>query len=311
MKRPRLFLFLALITIATLALAGCSAAATPQASTNKGFAADGSGAARESLGTAPSVAPGAPGAPVPAATPAPVGTVVAGNTTSATSERMIIKTGVFTMVVKDVQESLSAITALAEASGGYVMSSKSGKSGDRLYATIVIKVPVTTYEGSMDSLRRMAVEPPTESSTGQDVTEEFADVDAQVRNYQASEKQLLNLMDRAQTVDEILKIQAQLTTIRGQIERLQGRMQLLSRSAAMSTITVNLTPFVDEPVVKTGTDAWQPNETLKAAARAMVSVAQSLGDIVIWLAVFSPICLIPLVILWIVWKLFRRITRRK
>jgi hypothetical protein len=290
--------------IVTLAAAGCSAAATPSASSNKGIAPDASGGARESLGAAP------PGAPVPAAAPAPVGTVVAGGSTSV-DEHMIIKTGSFTMIVKNVQESLSAITALAEASGGYVMSSSSSMKGELPYANIVIKVPVTAYEGSMASLRKMAVQPPTEISNGQDVTEEFADVDSQVRNLRATETQLLAYMQKAQTIDEILKVQAQLTNIRGQIERLQGRLQYLSRSAAMSTITVNLQPFVDKPIVQTGTDAWQPGETAKSAARALVVIAQRLADLAITLIILSPLFLIPLAILWIAWKLVRRLTRSK
>lgn len=303
MTRPRLAVFLVLTVIMVLAVSGCAAAVTPQTS-NRGTAPDAYDGSRESLGASP-MAP-----PALMATPAPAATVVAGSSTSV-DQRMIIMTGSFSMVVKDVQESMAAITTLAEASGGYVMSSKSGKSGDLLVATIVIKVPVTSYEASMAALRKMAVEPPTESSNGQDVTEEFSDLDAQMRNLQATEKQLLNLLDRAQTVDETLKVYSQLTNIRGQIERIQGRMQYLSKSAAMSTITINLRPFVDAPIVKTGTEAWQPAETLKAAARALVSVAQSLGDVAIWLIVFSPVCLIPLIILWIVWRLVRRFRKGK
>ena len=143
-------------------------------------------------------------------------------------------------------------------------------------ATITIKVPADKFETVMESLRKLALEPPTENVSGQDVTEEYADLEAQLRNLQATEKQLLNLLDRAQTVDDTLKVYNQLTNIRGQIERLQGRKQYLERSAAMSTITVNLRPQVEKPIVKTGREAWQPSATFTRRLCAFVSVLQVL-----------------------------------
>lgn len=240
----------------------------------------------------------------PAATPAPAAGQGGGST--AVGDQMIIKTGTMGMLVKDVQETLATITAMAVKVDGYVVSTRTSREGEKTVGTISIKVPAGSFESTMDSLRKLAVEPPTESSSGQDVTEEYSDLEAQLRNLQATEKQLLNLLDRAQTVDDTLKVYNQLTNIRGQIERLQGRMQFLQKSSAMSTITVTLRPVEDKPIVKTGTEAWQPGETLKEAARTLVSVAQVLGDLAIWAVVFSPVCIVPIVFLWIIWRLTRR-----
>jgi hypothetical protein len=247
---------------------------------------------------------------LPSAPPAAAPTAVSekGGTagSAAVGDRLVIKTGAITLVVKSVDEALGTVTSLASTSGGYVISSNSGAQNSLLIATIAIKVPADKFEAAMATLRALALEPPTESVNGQDVTEEYADVDAQIRNLQATEKQLLNLLDRAQTVDDTLKVYNQLTNIRGQIERLQGRMQFLARSAALSTITVSLRPQVEKPIVKTGREAWQPSTTFTEAARSFVSVLQVLGDLGIWALVFSPVCLIPLVVLWILWRLTRR-----
>ena len=78
----------------------------------------------------------------------------------------------------------------------------------------------------------------------------------------------------------------------------------------MSTITVSLRPVEDKPIVKTGTEAWQPGETLKEAARTLVSVIQVLGDLAIWAVVFAPVCIIPLLLVWIIWRLARRRGKR-
>ena len=261
-----------------------------------------------SSGTSPSA--GTDRGALPSLPPAAAPTVVAEKVSQAGStavgDRLVIKTGNITIVVKSVEDALGTVTSLATTSGGYVVSSSSGTQNSLLIATIAIKVPADKFEAAMATLRALALEPPTESIGGQDVTEEYADVDAQIRNLQATEKQLLNLLDRAQTVDDTLKVYTQLTNIRGQIERLQGRMQFLERSAALSTITVNLRPQVEKPIVKTGREAWQPGATSTEAARSFVSVLQVLGDLGIWALVFSPVCLIPLVVLWVLWRLTRR-----
>ena len=251
--------------------------------------------------------PSAPPAPA-AATPSAEKGLAAGNGAGSTAvgDRLVIKTGTITIVVKSVEESVTTVTSLATSSGGFVVSSRSGTENEKLVATITIKVPADKFEATMETLRKMALEPPTESINGQDVTEEYADIGAQLRNLQATEKQLLNLLDRAQTVDDTLKVYNQLTNIRGQIERLQGRMQFLERSAALSTITVSLRPQVEKPIVKTGREAWQPGATFTEAARALVSALQVLGDLGIWAVVFSPVCLIPIIILWVLWRLTRR-----
>jgi hypothetical protein len=254
--------------------------------------------------------PAAP--PIPAATQVAEKSLAPGNAagsgagSTAVGDRLVIKTGSITIVVKSVEEAVNAVTSMATAAGGYVVSSKSGSENEKLVATLTIKVPADKFEASMATLRAMALEPPTENINGQDVTEEYADLDAQLGNLRATEKQLLNLLDRAQTVDDTLKVYNQLTNIRGQIERLQGRMQFLARSAALSTITVSLRPQVEKTIVKTGREAWQPSDTFTQAARAFMSALQVLGDLGIWAVVFSPICLIPLVILWVLWRLTRR-----
>lgn len=221
-------------------------------------------------------------------------------------DRLVIKTGNITIVVKSVEEAVGTVTSMATTAGGYVVSSKSGSENEKLVATLTIKVPADKFEASMATLRALALEPPTGIINGQDVTEEYADINAQLGNLRATEKQLLNLLDRAQTVDDTLKVYNQLTNIRGQIERLQGRMQYLERSAALSTITVSLRPQVEKAIVKTGREAWQPSETFTQAARAFMSALQVLGDLGIWVVVFAPICLIPILILWILWRLTRR-----
>jgi hypothetical protein len=114
------------------------------------------------------------------------------------------------------------------------------ESESRQTATLALRVPGGRYDDAVDELRRLAVRVDEESSTGQDVTEEFADLGAQLRNQEAAEVQYLELLKRAQSVDDVLKVQTRLTEVRTQIERLKGRQLLLQRRAEMAQIELTL-----------------------------------------------------------------------
>ena len=156
------------------------------------------------------------------------------------AERMIIRTANMALVVEDVNAALQKINNLATANGGYVINSNIQEDQNRLYASIYFRVDADKFNDTLQALRLLAVDVRNESTSGQDVTEEYVDLDAQLRNLQASESQLLDLMNKAGSVEEILKVQQQLTSTRGQIEQLQGRMQYLKESAALSSISVSL-----------------------------------------------------------------------
>jgi hypothetical protein len=93
----------------------------------------------------------------------------------------------------------------------------------------------------MSSLRGMADEVTAENTSAQDVTQEYTDLNSTLTNLQATEAQLLEIMKKAVTVDEILAVQTQLTNTRGQIETTKGRMQYLEQTSATSLITISLT----------------------------------------------------------------------
>ena len=155
-------------------------------------------------------------------------------------ERMIVRTGDMYLVVEDVATSLEQIARLAETYDGYVVSSNSWQDGDRMMGNISIRVAVVYFNTAIQSLRDMAVEVERVSTSGQDVTEEYVDLSARLSNLEASEAQLLNLMEQAGTVDEILEVQRELTKTRGEIEQIKGHMQYLEQSSSTSLIQIQL-----------------------------------------------------------------------
>ncbi|MBI4322616.1 MAG: DUF4349 domain-containing protein [Chloroflexi bacterium] len=220
----------------------------------------------------------------------------------ASWDRMIIRTATLSIVVKDVENSLNAVRDIATSAGGFVAQSNSRFEGERMVANVVIQVPSAAYENSIQQIRRLAIKVETENGTTQDVTEEFTDLESQSRNLRATEAALLRILDRAERVEDILAVQRELTSIRGQIEKIQGRMNFLSRRTEMSTITISLVP---EAFAGRGKSGWKPLETAAQAWDASLLVMQRLADVVIVLVVFLW-WLIPIVALFIfAWRAYR------
>jgi len=123
-----------------------------------------------------------------------------------------------------------------------------------------------------------------ERADAKDVTEEFTDLEAQVRNLEAVEAQYQGFMKRANTIDEVLKVQQKLTEVRGQIERLKGRMAYLERQSDMATITATLLPEAAEKPQET---VWRPGKVAQEAWEASLRFLEGIATVVIVVGVFS------------------------
>ncbi len=181
------------------------------------------------------------------------------STQSIPSERMVIRSAYLALVVEDVGASLVQITSLADAFGGFVVNSDIREDKNRLYASVSFRVDSTRFNEALQALRTLAVDIRSESTSGDDVTEEYVDLNAKLRNLEASEAQLLELMKQAGDVKEILEVQRELTDTRGEIEQIKGRMQYLEQSSALAFINVSLEQskltvefFADPRTVKEG-----------------------------------------------------------
>jgi PKD repeat protein len=151
-------------------------------------------------------------------------------------QRMIVRTSNISLVVSDMEK----ITKLAEDNQGYVVTSNQWKENETILGTITIRVPVGEFDNAMSTLRGMAVEVTSENTTSQDVTEDYVDLNADLTNLEATEAQLLQIMTKADKVEDILAVQEQLTNTEGQIETTKGRMQYLEQTSATSLINISL-----------------------------------------------------------------------
>jgi len=227
-----------------------------------------------------------------ASAPAAIGGAAANSAQAqADAERLVIRNATLKLLVKNTEEDMSAVTKLVAEMGGFVNSSSTTKFDKGVQATLVLKIPSQKFDETMDRLRKLAIEVQSETISGQDVTAEFSDLDAQTKNLEAAETQLRGILAKTDKAEDVLKVFNELTKIRGQIEQLKGRMNFLSRSAAMATINVTLTPDkLAEPVVLPG---WRPQGIAKQAFGALLTGLQGLGTLAIWLVIFAlPIGLV-------------------
>jgi len=179
-------------------------------------------------------APVAPPQPVPAPAPKP------GDDQSWATERMVIRTGNMHLVVNDTTDTMNQIIQLANNLRGFVVSSQKWDQDEGLAGTITIRVPTEHFDNAIIALRGMAIEVTSESTTAKDVTEEYVDLESRLKNLEATERQLLVIMEKAEEIQDILNVQRELTRVRGDIEQTIGRMQYLETSSDTSLIEVYL-----------------------------------------------------------------------
>jgi len=204
-----------------------------------------------------------------------------------TEERMIVRNGEMALVVEDITEAVEDITQMSLAFGGYVVSSYVYGEEEEMRGWISFRVPDDKFEAALSGLRDLAVRVESESTSSQDVTEEYIDLQARLANAEATEQQYLALLDKAEEIEDILSIYDYLSRTRSEIEQLKGRIQYLEQTTSTSLISVSLEPeTTDKPLVRAG---WNVLEVLKAAARGLVVAGQVLGTIAIWLLIFIPI----------------------
>jgi len=156
------------------------------------------------------------------------------------SDKMIVRTGNMALVVEDVNVAIAQITTMADGYTGYVVSSNVWQDRERLFGNISVRIPAESFDDAVRALRALAVDITSETSTSQDVTQEYTDLGAQLKNLEATEQQLLKILAKAETVKDILDVQRELSNTRGQIEQTKARMQYLERTSATSIITVSL-----------------------------------------------------------------------
>ena len=224
-------------------------------------------------------------------------------------DRKIIRNGELTLETEAPTDALRKITAVAESHGGFVVTSAfkqnpvaSGEKPNQS-VTVVARVPAPQFASALEQIRATGERVIQEKITGQDISEEYLDVEARLKNKKALEGQFLEIMKQARKVEEALDVQSQLADVRTEIERLEGRRRFLENQAALSTITTTLQ--MPQPIIATTTTGF--GTTIKQAFGDAVDMAAS----IVLFVIQAVIVLVPILFffglpIWVLWRVIRR-----
>jgi Domain of unknown function (DUF4349) len=236
---------------------------------------------------------------------------------TAPGDRLVVRTANLSLVVKDPAATVDQFSKLAESMGGFVVSSNvyqtsygvdaSGQPKLINQANLTIRVPSERLDEALTQIKASALDVRNETVTGQDVTEEYTDLDSQLRNLESAETQLRQIMENATKTEDVLQVFEQLKQVQEQIEVTKGRMAYLQNSSKLSSISLDLVPDVAAEPVQIG--PWSPVATVKAALAALIQGLQTLADAAIW----AGICVLPIAIVLGIpaYLLIRRWLRRR
>ena len=218
--------------------------------------------------------------PVPAATAAPPRAIaaiaIAGD--APVSARRVVRTAELSLETPSPDATQGRLVALAEGRGGFVVSSDTARSraedgAENVVVTVVLRVPSGAFDATLGDLRAIAGHVSDEKVTGQDVTEEYVDVEARIQAQRAIEAQYLDVLTQAKTIPDILAVQQKLGEVRTEIERAEGRRRYLADQTSLSTFTVHLARPID------ALDASGPGFGASIAHAAHDAVDVSIGII--------------------------------
>lgn len=236
----------------------------------------------------------------------------AANTASQAVDRKIIRNASLTLEVASPSDVQPKIVSIAEAHQGFVVTSEATQrtADDRtkpeITVNLIVRVPASQFNQVLEEVRAVGTRRLQEKVTGQDVTEEFMDLEARIKNQKALELQFLEIMKRAGKVEDALSVQTQLAGVRTEIEKLEGRRRFLENQASLSTINITLQPPTQ---IVNATGFWY---SVRTAFSDGVDVA---AEIILFLIrviiALTPILVLVVLPLALLAKLGIRMVRRR
>ena len=160
------------------------------------------------------------------------------------AERKLIKNGYINFETTDVQASRIFINKLIAKYKCYITSEDEDNSSKRIDINLIIKVPEGNFDSFFADIEGAEKNISNKSVEIQDVTEEFIDITARLKVKKEAEQTYLRLLNTAKTVRDVLDIQYQMQSIRGEIEGIEGRLKYLEKAVAYSTLNIHMYQFI-------------------------------------------------------------------
>jgi hypothetical protein len=229
---------------------------------------------------------------------------------AGTLDRYLIRNATLTLEARDVRQAASRLAAAVVAARGYV--SESEEAVDELGSrsvTLSARVPYDRFDRVLREVEALGKVMERQIST-EDVTEEFVDSKARLRNLKRAETRLLEHLGRTGRLADVLLVEKELNRVRGEIEQLEGRLRFLTHRVAFSTFAVTLGESA-RPQAIVPPESFSSGKEASAAVRSLVAFAQSLWTGALWIGIWSVVWLPLALAVWLFTRRLRRPVRQE
>lgn len=219
-------------------------------------------------------------------------------------ERMIIRTGTMNLETEDFDESLKSITELASRYRGYITNSGSSvNTSGKKQGTAEARIPAQNFDSFVSESGKtgkvMSV-----NINGNDITEEFIDIEARCKNQKALEERLINLLNlKTAVLTDVVEVEEKLAEVRAQIESMEGRMRFLKNQSEYSTLTISL---FEPSLLQTSAGGGFLYELEEAFAKGLNGFTEVLSGLITFIVAFSPVLMIGILLSFLIKKYLRK-----
>ena len=226
---------------------------------------------------------------------------------TVTSDRMVMQESSLSLLVKNVVSTKDAVLAETTRVGGFMVNTYINNPQDAATANITVRIPSKRLDEALNAFRGMAIRVTSENLQGTDVTDQYIDIEAQLKTLQSTKAKFESILEKATEIDDILRVQREIINLQSQIDSLKGQQMYLEKNVEMARITVYLS--TDELSLPYAPDQlWRPELVFKQAVRSVVGTLRNIGSMLIWIGVYSVIW-VPLLVIFLVVK--RRMGKNK
>ncbi len=224
--------------------------------------------------------------------------------TPSLKDRMIIRTGTMNLETEDFDESLKSITELASRYGGYITNSGSSvNTSGKKQGTAEARIPAQNFDSFVSESGKtgkvMSV-----NINGNDITEEFIDIEARCKTQKALEERLINLLnEKTAVLTDVVEVEEKLAEVRAQIESMEGRMRLLKNQSEYSTLTISI---FEPSLLQTSAGGGFLYEIEEAFAKGLNGFTEVLSGLITFIISFSPVLMIGILIYMFIKKYLRK-----
>lgn len=235
--------------------------------------------------------------------------------TQESQSRMVIKNATLSIVVEEPGMSIETISKMAADMGGFVVSSNlyriEVEGGLEVpQASITIRVPFDKLDQALVEIKSGAGQILSENISGQDVTQEYTDLESRLKNLERAETQLDEIMKQAYKTEDVLSVYNRLVEVQEQIELIKGQMKYYEQSAALSAISINIQANEAVQPLKIGN--WQPVGVAKRAIQALINTLQFIANMLIWIGLYIlPVVLILFFPVRWIWRWMKKLSLRR